>query len=441
MRILFSPLGMTDPIAQNHDGAMLHICRYYAIDKVYFYMSKEICELEDERQYEKTIEKLSAVLGRKIEVAETIRRPELSEVQIFDVFIDDFREILGKIRRENPNAELYLNVSSGTPAMKSALHVLAALSENGNMIPIQVSTPARASNSHRVYEAEKEWENNKDNEPGAENRTAESGHINFLNEIKKKMLRSLIDKFDYVGALILAEEMEDILTDKFMRMLDGAAKRITFSYGDALNEFDGEDIIPNHLYPASSLYRIEEYLRMLEVKEWKEEFGDFIRGITPLITELFEIILHDLLGFNVEDFVYRNAQGERCWNRRLLSRSDIWEDLKREFDGDFNGNNILSIHLLKIIKIKCSSTGPQLYRSCETLRTVEENIRNRAAHRIIYLSAENIQAETGMSPDDIVETLRKVLSYVDESADSEDFFRSYDKMNEVLLNELYRTAD
>lgn len=437
MKILFSPLGMTDPIAQNHDGAMLHICRKYDIDKVYFYMSKEICELEDERRYADSVKWLSEHLGRNIEVAEPFKRPELSDVQIFDDFIEDFREILKKIRNDNPGAELYLNVSSGTPAMKSALHVLAALSDNGNMIPVQVSTPNRSSNTHREYNADKEWNENIDNTNESENRTVISGHINFLNQIKKKMLGSLIDKFDYVGALILAEDMRDILTRRFMRMLDGAAKRITFSSPDALEEFEGEDIIPNHLHPGSQLYRVEEYLRMLEVKEWKEEFGDFIRAITPMITELFEVVLHELLGFDVEEFVYRNEHGERIWNRILLMKNDIWNDFNREFRGNFNGRNVLSVHLLKIIKIKCSSTNPRLYESCESLRSVEENIRNRAAHKIIHLSANNIEMETGMHPDDIIDNLKEVLSYVDETANSDDFFKSYDKMNEVLLRELY----
>ena len=46
-RILFSPIGSTDPISRQYDGAMLHIIRKYRPEKVYVYMSKEMCELED----------------------------------------------------------------------------------------------------------------------------------------------------------------------------------------------------------------------------------------------------------------------------------------------------------------------------------------------------------------------------------------------------------
>ena len=45
-RILFSPIGNTDPITNNYDGAMLHIIREYRPDKVYLYLSKDIVNKE-----------------------------------------------------------------------------------------------------------------------------------------------------------------------------------------------------------------------------------------------------------------------------------------------------------------------------------------------------------------------------------------------------------
>ena len=44
--ILFSPVGGTDPIAQDNcrDGSLLHICRIYKPDIVYLYMSHEMRE-------------------------------------------------------------------------------------------------------------------------------------------------------------------------------------------------------------------------------------------------------------------------------------------------------------------------------------------------------------------------------------------------------------
>lgn len=58
-----------------------------------------------------------------------IEREDLEEVQIFDSFIDEYQEILQDILMKHKGCELYLNVSSGTPAMKSSLQILGVLSE------------------------------------------------------------------------------------------------------------------------------------------------------------------------------------------------------------------------------------------------------------------------------------------------------------------------
>ena len=41
-KILFSPVGNTDPIKYFSDGSMIHIARVYQPDVIYLYLSKEI---------------------------------------------------------------------------------------------------------------------------------------------------------------------------------------------------------------------------------------------------------------------------------------------------------------------------------------------------------------------------------------------------------------
>ena len=148
MKVLFSPIGMTDPVSQRNlnEGSLLNICRFYEPDKIYLYMSKEVMEFhEKDDRYIKCLERVYKYLGKNFEY-EIIDRSELKEVQIFDFFYKEYRDILYRIHEENPGAEILLNVSSGTPAMKSALFVLCALF-NFPMTPVQVSTPEKKSNS------------------------------------------------------------------------------------------------------------------------------------------------------------------------------------------------------------------------------------------------------------------------------------------------------
>ena len=44
MKILFSPIGYTDPWRNNHDAAMLHIVRHYQPEKVVLFFSKSLWE-------------------------------------------------------------------------------------------------------------------------------------------------------------------------------------------------------------------------------------------------------------------------------------------------------------------------------------------------------------------------------------------------------------
>ena len=63
-KILFSPIGGTDPIKYYRDGSMLHICRHYLPDIVYLYLSHEMLETHKrDNRYVDTIERLGKLLN------------------------------------------------------------------------------------------------------------------------------------------------------------------------------------------------------------------------------------------------------------------------------------------------------------------------------------------------------------------------------------------
>ncbi len=171
MKILFSPVGNTDPISENnlYDGAMLHICRHYDIDKVYMYMSKQIFEKEKvDHRFTKIIDKLSEKKGGNKKIEWEILHSHIQNVYEFDKFIPEFRKNIKQIMEENPDAQLYLNASSGTPGMKSAIVVLGTFGEYENTI-IQVTDPnegmSTSSNTRGVkaIDVDQMWNDCKDN--------------------------------------------------------------------------------------------------------------------------------------------------------------------------------------------------------------------------------------------------------------------------------------
>lgn len=74
------------------------------------------------------LDKLSELIDHKFDV-KLIERPELTEVQDFDYFYQEFETLLREIHKEY-EGEILLNISSGTPAMKNALNIMADLMEN-----------------------------------------------------------------------------------------------------------------------------------------------------------------------------------------------------------------------------------------------------------------------------------------------------------------------
>lgn len=435
MNILFTAIGMTDPISNFRDGSMLHICRYNKIDKVYMYISAEVYKyhLMDNR-YVYCLEKLSELLNRKIEIEEIIKE-DLEDVHIFDTFIEEFRDILLKIHNENPEDKIYLNVSSGTPAMKSALQALAAFGEI-DMIPIQVATPEKKSNPHiedkEKYEVATQWECNEDNVLN-ENRCTFSKNFNFINQTKKAMIKELILKYDYVGAKALADTMADSLEDKFKDLLNGACKRYSLDYNNA------KIIFKKYNYKLlaveqSNLAAVVEYFLILDLKVRKEEYGDFLRGITPLMADIFEMILSNSCGFKLDDYTKFNKKGGfRIWDKyKLEQNSEIINCLNERY-GKFEPSFIKSDNLLAIIETL--SDNGKLKSLCNDLRKIEENLRNKTAHEITMVTDEVIEKLLGFNSKDIISKLYQAIEYTEIKINSS-FMESYDNMNKILCENI-----
>lgn len=60
MRILFSPIGGSDPLNAEHDGSWLHCCRHFSPDLTMIYLSAEMLKREQQGHiYSRGLEKLA----------------------------------------------------------------------------------------------------------------------------------------------------------------------------------------------------------------------------------------------------------------------------------------------------------------------------------------------------------------------------------------------
>ena len=363
-KILFSPVGGTDPIKYLRDGSMLHICRVYKPDLVYLYLSSEMLENHyKDNRYIASIEFVGELLNHSFEVR-IIERPDLIDVQQYDVFYKDFREIIKEIETKmDKEDQLIINMASGTPAMKSALLVMATLAEY-RFLPIQVSTPLRKMNSENeerdAYDVEVNCQLNEDNTDAFVNRCQEVKCFNLMKLLKLDMIKMHVNAYDYTAAKAIANEIREDISEDAYKMIQIASERVKLNRSEIAKLMKGLefDIFPIKDGDKQKLF---EYILGLGIKIQKEEYADFIRGITPIVVDLLENIWEKECNCKMEDFTIYNARAKcREWNMQKLETAGFLDILNNRFrsNGGFRGG---------IVKIKAKCR-----RNCSGRRNSEK---------------------------------------------------------------------
>lgn len=431
---LFSPLGKTDPISNQRDGSMLHICRIYKPDKVYLYMSKEILQdHESDNRYVFCLEKLGELLDHNFEI-EIIERPELVYVHKLDDFYEEFKRCLQEIEKEN-EGEILFNVSSGTPAMKMALQVLASLYPE-RYTAIQVETPAKAANKEHEdtdhYNVELQWECNLDNQETFINRSSQSKTDTLFLNIQKENIKRLIREYDYSAALMLAENMKKSLSEKAVLYLKAAEKRnlLDISGAQKLLGKETQDVLQIAVGEEKDII---EYLINLNIKLRKRQYADYIRAITPVVLDILLVYMRKKQGISEEKFCVRSRRKEIWYlniNKMEKSAPDILAILKRKYPM-LKENPLSSDYVSEIILAK--EEDLKVISSIEKIREVEREIRNYAAHEIVAITEESILRDASIRPEEIIELLKFLSIRAGIKIRKEDW-KSYDRMNENIIH-------
>lgn len=401
------------------------------------YMSKEMLEnQEKDDRYRYCLDKLSEQQNRKMQY-EIIERRNLTEVQEFDFFYKDFYEIISRIYADmDETDELLFNVSSGTPAMKSGLLVLQTLGEFPAKI-IQVVTPEKKINEHihKNYDVKLMWQLNEEIESDNQNRCREI-KCPTLSKIKKEeIIKRHIAAYDYAAALDVTETMEREDTEAYRDLLYLASRRLMLDFAnvDAAARKTGAQCLPVR---SGADRKYFEYACNMEIRLKKKEYIDFIRSVTPLVVDLFELILKKRYQIKLDDYcsVYvKKGITHRKWSMEKLKDTDILKKLEDGFQGTFKGGDISSRHLKVLIEE--SETDGHVIDLVNNIRSVEDNIRNLAAHEIISVTEETIQKMTGFSSSKIMEMIKELFGYAGLNIKKE-YWDTYDVMNHLILSKM-----
>lgn len=440
--ILFSPVGGHDPIASGHDGSTLHIFRMYRPKKTYLYLSQEmIIRSDKDNRYVESLRRCMELEGFESEI-ELIKKADLTDVHLFDTFYREFEPIIKKIQAENPDCTLLLNVSSGTPAMKSAIEIISALSP-GNLKAVQVSVPLRPGAVRAQlpddFDMDAAWSTNEDNSSERINRCVEIKSPNLLFKIKKESLIDVIHSRNYSLALHLAKEIERSITPTGMRMIEAAYYRsqLELSACSRISEFMRFDFLP---VKDANIRYIFEYILTLDNKLINADYSGFVRAMLPLIPYVLDIYIKGKYGIDIKNEYYSQSRGGRYLpspgKMDKLSRdrgrqqikdlimSTGPDPLKKPFSSD-----------ILVRAVKCISDNRVDIDIAEKLRNVEIRLKSAAFRGIEPISEEVILAKCGMSCEEILTLLKSLVEKSGYGVQKEDWI-SYNIMDKTIEENL-----
>jgi hypothetical protein len=401
-------------------------------------MSKEMCDYDDlDNRYEIFLQKLCQKLAFNCDVIK-IRRPDLIRVNDFEAFYGDFTKTIEQIVRENQGDTILLNLSSGTPQMKSALKIVSTLSSYP-LMQVQVSTPVKGANTDKPvgeeYDLELEWELNEDNHSETfENRCAISKSENLVAQISHEVISKHVMVYDYKAAITVAQSIKDFIDPRMNSLIYAGYHRKILDIGKAemLARSAGYDLLPiKSKYYSEKAMVCFEFILLLEIKQKMGELADFTRAISPVLTDLFELYLMNKCGIDIEK--YYSYEGKNK-NHPKLSRKLLPPDLLKVLDDKFSWTDGYkdkepsAANLYPLIEAKGESDAVDI---AAKLREFEGKARNVAAHEIITVTEKWVKEKTGYYTDELLKMLKDFISLC--ISFPKEAWSSYDKLNEAII--------
>lgn len=279
MRILFTPAGDTDPVRGFHDGAILHILRHYPADKVILFLTKDMEEKESEMHcYTRGIASVAP------DVTVEILRSGITEPQKYEK-LTAIQDAFANAYDAHPEAEWLLNVSSGTPQIKTVMALLAL--DYPRTKAIQVSSPERKSNRDNkpCETADKHVEMldcNLDAEPGAVNRCEEPPLLLLKRHSLLRQVTSLVRNYEYAGALQIVRQNKNCFSPISEKLLQHATLRRDLMWKEAnkvIAQYEGKPLI-------EGAGDFSEYFQVMEMRQRKKQYPEFIVKLSPILASL-----------------------------------------------------------------------------------------------------------------------------------------------------------
>ena len=464
-RVLLTFAGNTDPTRGNYDGPMLHICRYFRPEKIYLVLTSEMQKRNENRIYEKAIKESLEDYNPIFEYINT----DIDDAHLFDIYFNKINETFNKIKVEHPNAEVLVNITSGTAQMISNLVMYIVDAVNINIVPIQVATPEGRGNTSKVvnnsYEVNDEKENNFDNiEEFRTNRILFPDLRQYSRLLVKNQIKELLKKYEYSTCLELLKR--DIFQEnsKLNGLLNfandrrhlkglksnGKLKNLNDKTFDKFYYYSRNETNENKV---KEWYKIVDYFALANIKQKSGDIAGYTIMLEPLIVNIYLSILRDVFGKKLSDlFSEKRKDGEFSYKTDILkikNYSGLKEKIEHELailelkNSTFVSDSVLIAMIKYFIEKNESETLEKMdleYFSnfSKTLHKIKE-VRNMIAHSLKTINRDDFNSEAKVGIDTVNSKIINFFKkYYTDFGYKENMVYIYDEINKIA-NEILET--
>ena len=308
-------------------------------------------------------------------------------------------------------------------------------------------------------------ENNEDNKPLTEKRNDVNKPEHLMLKMQKGIMEKFIRRYDYRGALLTAQNIEKGLDPLIIDALKWAAFRyelnheemdlIQQKYKNTDSASQDNSLFLTQSYENDYDRNTAEYVLSVQVRLKRKAYVDFLRSITPLVIELFERVLNQVFGINLDKCTDFEESGVRVWSeekRELNECKEILDALDFQYDRITKGRRkfkaegpVYSDNLLQLIvygskhcpvlEDASSINLKELRKTSNDVRRVESKARNTAAHEMVTINDQWIEDKTDLTSEEIMDAIRRLCEFAGLKVD----WDSYDKMNNQIIAKLDQT--
>ena len=463
-RVLLTFAGNSDPTRNNYDGPMLHICRYYRPEKIYLVLTSEMQKRNENKIYEKAIKESLTDYNPIFEYINT----DINDAHLFDIYFNKINETFNKIKLEHPNAEVLVNVTSGTVQIISNLVMYIVDAVNINIIPVQVESPEGKGNTSKVvndnYKVNDEKENNFDNiEEFGRNRIIFPDLRQYSRLLAKNQIKELLKKYEYSTCLELLKR--DIFQEnsKLNGLLNfandrrhlkglksnGKLKSLNDKKFDKFYYYSKNETNENKV---KEWYKIVDYFALANIKQKSGDIAGYTIMLEPLIVNIYLSILRDVLGKKLSDLFSEKRKEEEFSYKTDILKIKKYDGLKEKIEDELNkvlkdsifvSNKVLIAVIKYFIEKDNRATLKKMDLNdfidfSETLSKIKE-VRNMIAHSLKTINRDdfNIEAKVGIDTvnSKIINFFKK---YYTDFGYKENMVYVYDEINKIA-NEILET--